>query len=88
MEQMVLKVKAAPNGELAGEGGGGTNNDSEAFGGNGGDGGSPVKQQMLAKMVLVEKDQVVKVRKEVEQWCCNKKNKQSIQVNYMIQQIH
>ena len=33
--------QAAPNGELAGEGGGGTNNDGEAFGGFGGDGGSP-----------------------------------------------
>ena len=33
--------QAAPNGELAGEGGGGTNNDGEAYGGFGGDGGSP-----------------------------------------------
>ena len=33
--------QAAPNGELAGEGGGGTNNEGEAFGGFGGDGGSP-----------------------------------------------
>ena len=33
--------QAAPNGELAGEGGGGTNNEGEAYGGFGGDGGSP-----------------------------------------------
>ena len=33
--------QAAPNGELAGEGGAGTNNEGEAFGGFGGDGGSP-----------------------------------------------